>query len=779
DVHYFTFDGLKYDFQGVCKYTLVEDITFQGFKFFKVFVKNRRWGLSGTSITQYVEVNIVGQTIRLDGPGFKRVQVDGIPVDQKSLPYNDPTGLGWYTVNVAGNLLTFESPPTGLKIDFIVHPSDTPTYSPGYGDVWVTLGRQWMLQAPPVGPKVDGLCKNYDNNTQNDCTDKAGNDLTGTPDKGVLLGKSYNVYDNEDRNCVSMIRDRSGPKIIEPPPAIVREASEFCRSIVSQNGFFKRIVSNRQRRATGEFEKWEADCKMDLSVNPDAKCDILEAFVVSFRDDSQGITGWREEFKCAIQCGKNEQYLYDGPGCEEHCLESEPRFCEEHARREGCFCRTGYVRCHGKCTVTDRVDCTWGAWSEDGMCTSCNEQCIKYCMKYRKKNPAQKRGKDCIGVTLMHVTRKCTGGKCAKNPERGKRQASEEQQQCRGWGDVHYITFDGLEYNFHGVCKYTLLEDTTILKSFKVFVKNRRWGLTGTSVTQYVEIYNGGTQETVRLDGLDGVGLKRIKVDGRPVDRIPFNGRDNWYTASIVGNRLTFDSDIFDISIAFTVSPRDNQPYSPGYGDVMVTLGRQWMLQADPVGIDKVDGLCKNYDGIRENDWKDKNGADLTNKPDKEKLLGTSYKVLDVQDRNCVDMITLKVNTPPQSIIHSATEFCRGIVNPNGIFKQIVRPRERGLKTWEANCRTDFTAEPNAKCDIAKAFADIHSDNGRENKEWRKELKCTIQCGQNEVYMHHGPGCEEHCEEDKPRWCDNKRREGCFCKPGYVRCNGNGTCIIP
>ncbi|CAH1777128.1 unnamed protein product, partial [Owenia fusiformis] len=54
-----------------------------------------------------------------------------------------------------------------------------------------------------------------------------------------------------------------------------------------------------------------------------------------------------------------------------------------------------------------------------------------------------------------------------------------------------------------------------------------------------------------------------------------------------------------------------------------------------------------------------------------------------------------------------------------------------------------------------------------------------IQCGQNEVYMHHGPGCEEHCEEDKPRWCDNKRREGCFCKPGYVRCNGNGTCIIP
>ncbi|CAH1777130.1 unnamed protein product, partial [Owenia fusiformis] len=201
---------------------------------------------------------------------------------------------------------------------------------------------------------------------------------------------------------------------------------------------------------------------MDYSAEPKAKCDILETFVVTFRNNARDIMGWRENFNCETQCGENEVYMYDGPGCEEHCVGNELRSCEE-PDQEGCFCKTGYVRCRGKCIITDRVDCTWGPWSDDVMCSSCNTKCTRYCLKYRKKNPARNHGKDCVGPSLTYAIRDCTTEECVETSKRKKRQTSEVQlpKVCRGTGDVHYFTFDGLKYDFQGVCKYTLVEDIT------------------------------------------------------------------------------------------------------------------------------------------------------------------------------------------------------------------------------------------------------------------------------------------------------------------------------
>lgn len=44
--------------------------------------------------------------------------------------------------------------------------------------------------------------------------------------------------------------------------------------------------------------------------------------------------------------------------------------------------------------------------------------------------------------------------------------------ECKGWGDPHYITFDGSYYSYQGNCTYILMEEISQRKHLTIYIDN-------------------------------------------------------------------------------------------------------------------------------------------------------------------------------------------------------------------------------------------------------------------------------------------------------------------
>ena len=162
-----------------------------------------------------------------------------------------------------------------------------------------------------------------------------------------------------------------------------------------------------------------------------------------------------------------------------------------------------------------------------------------------------------------------------------------DSRTCIAFGDPHYRTFDGKAYSYQGICKYTLTKDCTESSSFSIASRNNgryssRFSWIKTITLQYANL-------TVLL-GQKG----KVKINNKLI-RIPFLFYP--YIDIRKSKRYIYIYTKDNITVKW-----DSDTY------VEVSLPKNYM--------NKVCGLCGNYNGDPKDDFKLPSGIEVYNEMD-------------------------------------------------------------------------------------------------------------------------------------------------------------------
>ncbi|XP_062974480.1 mucin-5B-like [Elgaria multicarinata webbii] len=312
-------------------------------------------------------------------------------------------------------------------------------------------------------------------------------------------------------------------------------------------------------------------------------------------------------------------------------------------------------------------------------------------------------------------------------------------QVCSTWGHFHFKTFDGDIYNFPGTCNYVFASHCNA--AFEDFnIQMRRSGVGNPATISYV---------TMRMDGVDIVlEENKVVVNGARVE-LPYTGSG-------------FSIEKFTVYIKVTVK-------------LVLTL--MWnekdslMLELDKKYANQTCGLCGDFNGIPTYNEFLSNNAPITALQfgNMQKLNGPTEECEDPAatfERNCTT-----VNDICQNVLTgSAFSDCHAVVGVNDYIEAckqdlcLCDP----LETFSCLCNT--FAEYSRQCAHA----------GGQPQNWRTADLCLIPCSFGMQYEECGSPCANTCtNSERSHLCEEHCVDGCFCPPGTVYDDINGSGCMP
>ncbi|CAF3426792.1 unnamed protein product [Rotaria socialis] len=327
DPHYSTFDGLRYSYQGNCKYILTQTKD----RAFRVITENVQCGTSGVTCAKNIVIKYNSVTVSLTRgrePLVNDVEIKDLTLGRR----------------VFGDVALMKS---GLFV--FVNSSD-------FTIRWDEKTRIYVTIHAHLKGQMAGLCGDFNGDSSNDL-----NTANGVPGTIGEMADSWKV----EQTCVtgpSPTMDSSAP--CANFEARREWAEKECYPILdkSETNPFLSCIKKLDETVVRSFyvECLYDACHCDTGGDCECLCTSLSAFAEKCQAVDVPVK-WRTQEKCALQCEFGKIYMPCGPICQPTCRDiysTDNYNCVDSGCQEGCFCPEGEVMDEtGACVIPEECPC--------------------------------------------------------------------------------------------------------------------------------------------------------------------------------------------------------------------------------------------------------------------------------------------------------------------------------------------------------------------------------------------------------------------------------------
>ncbi|XP_042653118.1 IgGFc-binding protein-like [Tyto alba] len=731
DRSYLSFDGMAFNIPGTCSYILTETCSGDNVKPFIVKIEKEPRQKRKVSGIQALSVEVYGFTVTLTRSKRGVVMVDYV---SHHLPVILKKGQVQVLQHGLGVLLQTDF---GLVVHYdLLH------------HVMVTVPQSYRGH-------LCGLCGNYNGERNDDFLLPGGQRAANA----LAFGSAWKMPGG---SCSDDCPEADCP-ICKEKKKVILQKPNYCGILKVSKGPFDSC-----HHVINPALYFEA-CLHDLCLaegDTHVLCQSIQSYATACQEAGVIIGAWRKPSFCPLRCPANSSYSLCTNLCVHSCTglvdaSKCPKTCVE-----GCRCENGYTFDGENCVPRDKCGCfvdgKYYKPHKSVLKENCQQRCTCVpgegltCSSHSCTDDETCEVRDgalgCINQNPCKALRCRPKERCEMKGRQAKCVPSQVST-CWAWGDPHYKTFDGLNFDFQGTCTYTMAEscgNDTALVPFKVEGKNDLRG--GVKSVSYVSL------ATIEVYG------QRISIRRREVGKVRVNGVVTLLPVSLEAGRVQLTQSGLSAVLETDFGLR-------------VTYDWIWHLQIDlPSSYYKhTCGLCGNFN-LKPEDDVPQHGTDVAAVV----AWAGGWKIPEDDDPFCWDYCEgdCPVCEEEKKELYGGNQYC-GLLKKTfqGPFKachDVVKPRE-----FYRSCLYDVCMSAGAKkilCQVLEAYATTCKKHGAVVHDWRTPSGCPLPCPENSHYEACGNACPATCSNrDAPASCSQPCVETCACNEGYVL--SGGQCV--